>query len=107
MRLRDYQQRCHNSILEQWLASNSTLAVLATGLGKTIIFAHVIKTMQPKRALVLAHREELIWQAREKINNVTGLRCEIEMAGWSASNNLFTRAPVVVSTVQTQMKRMA
>lgn len=81
--------------------------MLATGLGKTIIFAHVIKTMQPRRALVLAHREELIWQAREKVSKVTGLRCEIEMAGWKASTDLFHKTPVVISTVQTQMKRMA
>ena len=101
MRLRDYQQRCHDSIIEKWRAHTSTLAVLATGLGKTIIFAHVIKSMRPRRALVLAHRKELIYQARDKIERATGLPCEIEMADQAASTNLFHRTPVVIGTVQT------
>lgn len=101
MRLRDYQQRCHDSIIEKWRAHTSTLAVLATGLGKTIIFAHVIKSMRPRRALVLAHRKELIYQARDKIERATGMPCEIEMADQAASTNLFHRTPVVIGTVQT------
>src|SRR5215813_12632438 len=105
MQLRDYQQLAHDSILEQWKTHQSTLAVLATGLGKTIIFAHVIKSMQPKRALVLAHRAELIWQAVDKIRRAAGLECEVEMADYSANTNLFHRTPVVVATVQTMNSR--
>lgn len=105
MQLRDYQQRCHDSILEQWRRCQSTLAVLATGLGKTVIFAHIIKSLQPKRALVLAHRSELIWQAVDKIRKATGLECEVEMADYSARTNLFHRTPVVVATVQTMNSR--
>lgn len=101
MVLRDYQQHCHDSILEKWRTHTSTLAVLATGLGKTIIFAHVIKSMRPRRALVLAHRKELIYQARDKIERAAGLPCEIEMADEVASTNLFHRTPVVIGTVQT------
>lgn len=101
MILRDYQQQCHDLILEKWRTHTSTLAVLATGLGKTIIFAHVIKSMRPRRALVLAHRKELITQAMDKIERATGLPCEIEMADQVASTNLFHRTPVVIGTVQT------
>lgn len=105
MQLRDYQQACHDSILEKWRTHQSTLAVLATGLGKTIIFAHIIKSMQPKRALVLAHRAELIWQAVEKIRLATGLVCDVEMADYSSHSGLFTRSPVIVGTVQTLNSR--
>jgi len=103
MNLRLYQSGCHDAILEKWHSHQSTLAVLATGTGKTIIFAHVIKSMQPKRALVLAHREELIWQARDKIEQATGIPVEIEMADLSARTSLFHRTPVVVATVQTMI----
>jgi superfamily II DNA or RNA helicase len=106
MELRDFQRECHDSIIEKWRMHTSTLAVLATGLGKTIIVAHVIKSQQPRRALVLAHRAELIYQACDKIRRAVGLECEIEMADLTASTNLFHRTPVVVATVQTMKDRL-
>ena len=58
--------------------------------------------MQPKRAMVLAHREELIFQAQQKIAQVTGLDVQVEMAGYRADMHCLTGAPqVIVSTVQT------
>lgn len=100
---RDYQVQCHDRIIEKWRTHTSTLAVMATGLGKTPTFGKVIKTMQPKRALVLAHRAELIYQARDKIQEATGLPCGIEMADKSVSADLFHRNPVVIATVQTMI----
>ena len=38
--------------------------------------------MGPRR--VLAHREELIFQAADKVQKVTGFRCEVEMADYRA-----------------------
>lgn len=102
MILRDYQTEASDSIIEKWRTHQSTLLVKATGLGKTIVFAEIIKRMQPRRALVLAHREELIFQARNKIEQCTGLPCDIEMASMKASSNLFHKTPVVISTIQTQ-----
>ena len=102
MNLRDYQNDLVGSIVQQWdSGTDSTLAVLYTGGGKTVCFADLIRKVQPKRALVLAHREELIYQACHKIKAVTGFECEIEMAGQRASTNLFHNSPVVVATVQT------
>lgn len=103
MILRNYQNEAVAQIFEKWQSHRSTLLVLYTGGGKTIIFADVIRKIQPKRALVLAHREELIFQARDKIERTTGLQCEIEMADIFARDNLFHRTPVVISTVQTQV----
>lgn len=103
MILRCYQQRCHDAIFDEWTRHNATLAVAATGTGKTVVFAHVIKSIQPLRSMVLAHRNELIVQAKEKIEAVTGLGVEIEKADLYARTSLFHKMPIVVSSIQTQI----
>lgn len=102
MNLRDYQVAGRKSVFREWKDVDSTLVVFPTGLGKTILIADIIRCAFPSRALVIAHREELIFQARDKISRVTKLRCDIEMGEYSADeNSLLGRAPVVVSTIQT------
>lgn len=103
--LRDYQQQASNAIVSSFHDHPSALVVLPTGCGKTVLMADVIRRMQPKRAMIVAHREELIEQAKEKITAWTGLECGIEMADSYAptSSSLFGSAPVVVSTIQTQI----
>ena len=87
----------------EWKDVDSTLVVKPTGTGKTVLFADIIRRSFPRRAIVLAHREELIWQARDKIQKATGLRCEIEMGEYKAGDgSLFGRASVIISTIQTQ-----
>ena len=63
---------------------------MPTGGGKTILFADVIRRVFPRRALVIAHREELIFQARDKIERVTGLKADVEM-GEYAGRGRFVR----------------
>lgn len=100
--LRDYQIETADSIEREWGANDATLAVLATGLGKTVIFAEIIRRRRAiGRTLVLAHREELIFQARKKIEHFTGIECEIEMADQVASTSMFHQMPVVIATIQT------
>ncbi|MBM4020213.1 MAG: helicase, partial [Planctomycetes bacterium] len=70
--------------------------------GKTVTFAHVINRMPMGRTLVLAHREELIFQAADKIEAVTGAKPDIEMAEMRADHAMFGKARVVVSSIQTQ-----
>ena len=98
---RDYQTSAENAICHEWDTVTSTAAVLPTGTGKTVLFANVIKRRLPKRALVIAHREELIWQARNKIERFANTSCGIEMAELYVNNSLFGETPVVVSTIQT------
>lgn len=102
MKLRPYQSAASDAIFTEWQENDSTLVVLPTGGGKTILFADVIRRMFPRRALVLAHREELIFQARDKIQRVTGLQADVEMGEYRAESGLFDAARVVVSTIQTQ-----
>lgn len=100
MDLRDYQENGLIRIREEWKTVQSTAAVMATGLGKTILFAHAIKGMTPKRSLVIAHRKELIDQARDKIYKSVGLKSSVEM-GWSrADDDMLEKTPVVLATVQ-------
>lgn len=101
IKLRPYQKRCVDSVYKEWESQQSTLAVSATGTGKTTIFCEIIKRSLPNRAIILAHRGELIQQAVERLRNQAGIECEVEQAFMRASTNLFSRAPCVVATVQT------
>jgi superfamily II DNA or RNA helicase len=100
---RDYQTKAEDAVMAVFKEFQSALLVLATGLGKTICFARIIQLFQPKRALVLADTDELIQQAVNKIQSVTGLTVEIEKAELYANTHQFTHAPVVVSSIQTQI----
>ena len=101
MNLRSYQVAAHDAVLKEWEEVTSTLVVLPTGTGKTVVFSKIIESMQPQRAMVVAAREELIFQAREKIMTVAGLKCCVEMGELSAKTTLFQKSDVVVATVQT------
>lgn len=111
MRLRDYQSDTINGIREAYEKGFSApLAVLATGLGKTVIFAEYIRQFlraNDKRVLVLAHRAELIWQARSKIEAICNCTVGVEMGESRASTFGFFRENVIVSTIQTQISGKA
>ena len=79
MNLRPYQSAAVEAVFKEWQENDSTLVVMPTGGGKTVLFADVIRRVFPRRAMVLAHREELIFQARDKIQRVTSLAAEVEM----------------------------
>jgi superfamily II DNA or RNA helicase len=64
---------------------HSLLITLPTGAGKTVVFAELIRRARPDRCLVLAHREELLAQARKTIRTVTGITGGIEMAAQRAT----------------------
>ncbi|MBE2180635.1 MAG: DEAD/DEAH box helicase [Chthoniobacterales bacterium] len=98
--LRGYQVDALNAITKGFADYDRQIAVKPTGAGKTILFAALARHYQPRRTLVLAHREELIQQAVDKIARATGLQAEVEMAEHKAS----LEAPVVVASVQTLMR---
>jgi len=100
LELRPYQRAAHEAITRGFGEYQRQLAVIPTGGGKTILFAALANHYQPKRTLVLAHREELISQAVDKIERTTGLHADVEMADSRASHD----APVVVASVQTLMR---
>lgn len=102
--LRPYQLDAANGVFSEWERVTSTLVEMATGLGKTLVFSEVGRrglTMDDGCTLVLAHREELIKQAADKITEHTGCGCELEKAEFRASRSPGTR--FVVASVQTLM----
>src|SRR5918911_1326717 len=72
------------------------LLVLPTGTGKTIIFALLVQRCRG-RSLILAHRDELIQQAMEKLHLVDPT---LPLGVVQAARNEHT-ASVVVASVQT------
>lgn len=63
----DYQQEALQAVVDGYAANiHRQLICLPTGTGKTIIMAAIAKHFN-KRTLILAHREELIKQAKAKI----------------------------------------
>ena len=102
MKLRPYQKDAVDSIESGWSEHRSQLLVLPTGTGKTIVFVHLVDRVISGRVLILAHREELIWQAAAKVEVITGSKPSIEMADYRADEGFFRRSKVIVSSVQTQ-----
>jgi superfamily II DNA or RNA helicase len=68
LELRDYQSAAINSVLTKWNEFDRLLGVAPTGSGKTVKFAHIAnRRLATGRVLILAHRDELIDQARDKL----------------------------------------
>lgn len=106
---RIYQDECINGnrrwlgILRALARYQRVLAVLATGLGKTEIFLYLIrrfleseKTPPTKRALILAHRNELVDQPIARAHRF-GLRIAREQG---ASTGVGKPERVIASTIQ-------
>lgn len=107
MKLRDYQTNAVTKAMASFGSHQSVLLVLATGLGKTVCAAHITEAFRGHgRILLLAHREELIFQGQGTLERVTGETAEIEMADqWAHKSNgaLFGGGNLIVSTIQTQV----
>ena len=80
--MRPYQQEARQAVHEQWEDIDRTLLVLPTGTGKTIVFSKIVedRVRAGGRALILAHRGELLDQAADKLASATGLHCSTEKA---------------------------
>ena len=109
--LRPYQNEAVLGIAEAFSQVDSTLLVLPTGTGKTVVFAKVTKswtdgdvTGQPANVLILAHRKELIYQAQHKVGLELGYDPAIEMNILAAeADTLFSSGMTVVGSVQTMI----
>src|SRR5438876_4532529 len=104
--LRPYQSEALNAVRDAYKADKRRVIVsLPTGTGKTVVFAHFPRVLKMrKRLLVLAHREELLLQARDKFQSIDPeLKAEIEQAGSRASAD----AKVVIASVPTLARNAA
>lgn len=103
IQLRDYQLEALDKVRKSFEEYKKVLLVSPTGSGKTILLASAALRYWNElkaKTLILAHREELLEQAADKIFRTTGLEAEIEKAEREASHD----APVVVASVQTLMR---
>lgn len=62
MQLRNYQKTLVAQIIESHTRVKNSLAVLATGGGKTVIFSEIIRLHQHEPCCAIAHRQELVNQ---------------------------------------------
>lgn len=101
MKLRPYQNEAVEAVESGWAKGyRKQLLVLPTGCGKTIVFAELIKheVANGGKVLVLAHREELLQQAADKIAKVAGIASAVEKGEQSAELAL---ERCIVGSVQT------
>ena len=83
MGLRPYQVECVSKIEESFLEFSRVLVTLFTGAGKTIIFSEIANKYikSGKKVLILAHREELLDQAADKMMKFHGVDFTLIKAG--------------------------
>ena len=96
---RDYQRRSFVAVDAAFEKHRRILVVQATGTGKTVLFTYLAnqRVKGGKKVLILAHAEELLDQAADKLLKSTGLVAQKEKAHDHASLN----DPVVVASVAT------
>lgn len=99
--LRPYQHAATKAICQNLVENSSTLLVAATGTGKTVIICQ-LASLARGRVLVIAHREELIFQAAKRLE-AFGISVDIEMGDIRASE--WSKPKVIVATVQTLNSR--
>lgn len=99
--LRTYQSDAVAAVEGAWQRGiNRAAVVLPTGSGKTVVFAHMAKRAYDAghRTLIIAHRDELLRQAADKLTTVApAARVGIV----KAAENEHQDAAVVVASVQT------
>lgn len=99
--LRPYQREAINAVTAAWAEGIRRPAiVLATGLGKTVIFSQLASEFIERtghRVLILVHRDELASQAMDKIR---GIAPHLSVGKVKAQDN-DVHASVVVASVQT------
>jgi len=99
--LRPYQAKAIEAIQRDLETYSSTMGVLATGLGKTVIATKLISEFPLGNTLFLAHTTELIDQAADKLAHELGYRPAVEMGLRAASlDMMFSGGMCVVGSVQ-------
>ena len=103
--LRDYQATLIRAVYEQWHHAPRVMAQLPTGGGKTVIFSAIASefTRRGEPVLVLAHRQELIDQAADKLQAIADCPIGIVRAGHRPDYG----APIQVASVQSLSRRLA
>jgi superfamily II DNA or RNA helicase len=98
--LRAYQVAAVEAIERELTTSKSTLVVMATGLGKSVVLGE-LAARTAGNVLVLSHRNELVRQVREHLWDASGEWTAIEQGLLQAGE-----ARLVSASVQTMVRRL-
>jgi superfamily II DNA or RNA helicase len=99
---RPYQEDAYAATLRELERVTSTILVLPTGTGKTVILAKLVANWNRGNVLLLAHRTELLEQARDKFGAELGYLPVIEQAERGMEPDCLWRGGLVlVASVQT------
>jgi superfamily II DNA or RNA helicase len=105
--LRPYQQQVIDRVWQLWSSrvAQKVLLQLPTGAGKTVVFAAIAQRFIERGApvLVLAHREELLLQAKEKLESVTGGCVGLIKAGYREDRDALIQVASVASLLNRQL----
>jgi len=104
MNLRPYQVDAFEAVYAKWKEYRKVLVACPTGSGKTFIFSHIAadEVFGNRSVLILAHRDELIQQAKEKLTIAASMNCAIEKA---EQTSIGSDKWIVVGSVQTLMRQ--
>lgn len=100
IKLRGYQSEAIDATRRKWSEGvRRPAVVLPTGAGKTIVFSHIVTEMRKLgvRSIILAHRDELIEQAADKLRKVAP---DLRVGIWKAARREWRERDVVVASVQ-------
>ncbi len=107
MKLRPYQQEALEAVRESYRQGHRrSLVVMPTGTGKTVLFAEISRLAKGP-VLVLAHRQELVEQAREKISAWCDDVVAVEMADRRELTKANGKAhKITVASIQSMRRRL-
>lgn len=107
MKLRPYQQEALEAVRESYRQGHRrSLVVMPTGTGKTVLFAEISRLAKGP-VLVLAHRQELVEQAREKISAWCDDVVAVEMADRRELTKASGKAhKITVASIQSMRRRL-
>ena len=94
--LRPYQEQAVGGADRELEINRSTMIVMPTGSGKTRVMTEIARRRATDRILLLAHRDELIQQARSRFSHDCG-----EYVGLDQAQELCGDQRIVVASVQT------
>jgi superfamily II DNA or RNA helicase len=99
---RDYQLEAEAAVRRELSRVGSTLLVLPTGTGKTVVMARLAAGWERGNVLLLAHRIELLDQAAEKLSHELGYLPVVEQGERAMDVGcLWQGGAVLVGSVQT------
>ncbi len=97
--LRYYQEEANEAVVLEFATVDSTMIVLATGLGKTQCFSALIGDWEGD-CLVMCHRDELVQQAKHRLELMCGEEVDVEQGQLKSDS----KSRIVVASTQSLTK---